>query len=148
MQILPPTRRASYEWYRWLYEFCHRRPPRPTESELRRALEKLTPSEQLELLGLMEAQAQKPPPEPLIDDRPSFDELLAELRDEYAAENADTSAFREAWDRHEEATRQHFERLEAENPPPLRDNPLVSDPVSAWFLATIEKAHSLAEADG
>jgi len=111
-------------------------------------LERLTPAEQVELLALMEQQAQEPAPERLTDDRPSFDELLAELRDEYAAKSADPSAFRTAWDRHEEATRQHFEKLEAENPPPLQGNELVSDPVGAWFLATIEKAHELAEVDG
>jgi hypothetical protein len=81
-----------------------------------------------------------------LPDGPVADKLWnAFSRDSEAAKSADPGRFKREWDAHGAARDAHFQRIEAERPPPSLENVVEC---MAWFHQVREEARALASADG
>ena len=83
--------------------------------ELSRALNGLSLDDKRELLELLELREQNKP-EPVIDNRPTLDELFLSYNDQLAERSGDPDAWRAADEAHRDAYQRHMDRLSSERP--------------------------------
>jgi hypothetical protein len=107
--------------------------------ELSRALNGLSLDDKRELLELLESREQNKP-EPLIDNRPTLDELFHSYNDQLAERSGDAAAWASANRAHQSAYEKHLARL---SPPPARRTTVARHPTAEEMHALFAEAHTL-----
>ena len=92
----------------------------------------LTLEDKRELLELLELREQSKP-EPVVDNRPSLESFVDEIRDQAAAQSSDLDAYTTAWQAHVAAVLRISERLAG-------DRPRVTEPPSSAALSGLFNA--------
>jgi hypothetical protein len=103
------------------------------------ALAGLNQNEKLELLELLELREQNKP-EPVIDTRPSLDELFHSYNDKLAERSGDPAAWRAADEAHRAAFDRHIGRLSPA--PPARKSTVLRRPTSEEMQTLFDEVHA------